>query len=152
MISDCYTYAKKMLDQGFIKAAEEAFKNGVQNGDVKCFYGLVAVAAITGTDMESPIDKLRCVLPDIMKSCVNNDPDACFIIGRCYELGLGVAPNLCSAMYYYEKAATMGSPDAMYNMGCIYMSSAPCGVEMALSWFHKAADCGLPNAYRALSH
>lgn len=41
-------------------------------------------------------------------------------MGLCYQNGTGVEANQDHAMYFYQKAADVGDPDACYAVGYMY--------------------------------
>ena len=50
------------------------------------------------------------------RACSQNNPDGCYELGRCYELGLGVATDIVRAFKLYTRAANGGNHRAMAKM------------------------------------
>jgi len=48
----------------------------------------------------------------VERGAAAGDRDAQYGLGQCYEEGAGVAPDLRKALYWYTKAATLGSENA----------------------------------------
>ena len=147
-----YQMGRAYLDKQAFAAAQNCFREGLQAGDPKCAYGLLAVAAGSGEALEAYWKGLEKALPGIEMLAQEGDPDACFVLGRCYEMGGIFQQDIHSAMKYYTKAAVSGHADAMYNLGCIYMGMGPGGVGIALDYFRTAAEKGCCEAKDALQH
>ena len=147
-----YRRGRAHLDQQEFAAAQICFRTGLQAGDPKCAYGLLAAAAGSGEKLETYWKGLEEALPALETLAQEGDSEACFIIGRCYETGSVFQQDIHSAMKYYTKAASVGNADAMYNLGCIYMGFGPGGVRIALDYFQQAAEKGCSEAKAALQH
>ena len=98
------------------------------------------------------LDGLKKALPELERLAGSRDPDACFIIGRCYETGSIYEPDIRLAMKFYTRAAGMGNTDAMFNLGCIYMKLIPGGEQIALDYFQRAVERGCVDAKNALKY
>ncbi len=68
-------------------------------------------------------------------------------MGYAYQRGIGVEPDIETAIGWYERAAEGGQPNAPINLGFIYRDGAP-GLEpdfeRAAFWFAEAAKAGNP--------
>ena len=81
-------------------------------------------------------------------------------MGNLYERGLaGLAVNTDEAIRWWEKAAGLGSPNAMFNLGVTHWertlkSGDAEAARLAREWFEKAAGLGEPDAmlHLALIH
>lgn len=144
-----YKTGKQLLDEENFEAAEQQFQAGAETGDVKCIYGLLAVCAMTGRDRTSALNDLQKSFHFLQDTANNGDADACFILGRCYETGSGVAASIENAMKYYSRAAMKNNLDAIFNLGCIYSASENTW-EMALKCFESAAAKGHKEAKTTL--
>ncbi len=51
------------------------------------------------------------------KSAILGNPKAMMALGRIHEQGIGVKPDLNLAVEYYESAASLNIPYALYWMG-----------------------------------
>jgi hypothetical protein len=80
------------------------------------------------------------------------DPDAEFILGRCYFQGLGVTQNKTEALKWFEKAADQGIVEAEMMVGISYWTGVDVKMDAArgVKWFRKAADQGEPGAFHYL--
>ena len=145
-----YKQGKKYLDEGKIEKAREQFTEGYAQGDSKCAYGMLAVAAMLGAPREQALTELKRVFPQLQQAAEVGDTEALFILGRCAETGSVVKQNAAEAIQYYQRAAAGGNTDAMYNLGCIYMQTGKVGEALALSWYEMAANMGHPQAVRAM--
>ena len=80
------------------------------------------------------------------------DLNARFMLGKCYEEGIGTGQNMAEAIRWYTKAAESGHPDAQCALGRCY--SAGKGLRQwhveAVYWFTKAAENGNAEAQCAL--
>ncbi len=146
---NAYYEGKALLDAGEFQQAEQAFRSGLAQNDVRCHYGLLAAAAMQGKDCAAAISGLQSVWDTLTVMAAAQDPDACFILGRCYETGSGVAPDIQLAMKHYTRAASKGNLDAMFNLGCIYMQLGQGGRVIAGDYFREAAEKGHAYARRA---
>ena len=80
------------------------------------------------------------------------DPEAEFILGRCYFNGLGVAQNKAEALKWFEKSANQGIVEAEMMVGISYWTGVDVKMDGArgVKWFRKAADQGEPGAFHYL--
>ena len=147
-----YHEGRLFLESGDYKTAQTCFQAGACLGDPRCLYGLLAVAAATGEPVTVHIDRLKMVIDCLLSMAEEKDPDACFIVGRCYETGSALEQNIHAAMKYYTQAAGLGNVDAMYNLGCMYMLFGDGGAKIALDYFRQAADKGCREAKLAMNH
>ena len=74
----------------------------------------------------------------------HGDPEARNVLGRMYELGLGVDRDLKSAVHWFELAAKDGNPEGQNNLAVMY--SLGQGVrrnpKLAMQWYRRAAGGG----------
>lgn len=147
-----YHHGRALLEEHNPSAAKACFQAGADKGDPKCIYGLLAVAAIQGENLEAAKRQLESVMGQLTDMAQHADSDACFIVARCYETGCCVPQDMITAVAYYSRAASLGNTDAMFNMGCFYMHQGCEGEQLAVQCFQKAADIGHPDAARALAH
>ncbi|KAH3835042.1 uncharacterized protein LOC127877320 [Dreissena polymorpha] len=76
-----------------------------------------------------------------------------FNLAICYEHGKGVAENKAEAVRLYRQAAEDLHPEALYNLGLLYMEGSPltpCDHAQGLQMITTAADLGLSKAQRYL--
>lgn len=66
-----------------------------------------------------------------------------------YDEGIGVKSNLDKAIYWYEKACTIGnSPAAAYNLMLIYKKRGD--KNLALKYLRRSAEIGYEDAQQEL--
>lgn len=147
-----YHQGKALLDAGSIKEAAYLFAQGLTDHDPHCAYGLLAATAMQGEDCSAAIAQLGKVWPQLQALANDGESDACFILGRCYETGSCVEPDIHEAMRCYTQAAAKGNLDAMFNLGCIYIQFGGSGTLIARDYFQSAAEQGHCHAQLALSH
>ena len=82
-----------------------------------------------------------------------NDLNALYNMGRCYEEGIGVKPDLSKAMDWYKKAAAQGDFRAMCCLAAQFLSveALPYEPKKAFQLFEKAANAQIPSAQYNLS-
>jgi TPR repeat protein len=72
------------------------------------------------------------------------EPSARNVMGRMYELGLGVEQDLKAAAHWFELGARAGNSEAQNNIAVMY--SLGQGVQLsprlAMQWYRRAADGG----------
>ncbi len=139
------------MEDGISDKAFLAFCEGEENGDAKCIYGKIALFAKSRKDFSCFLPRLADAFETIIDEAENGDSDACFIIGRCYEMGLTVSQDYTLAIDFYGKAAQKGDTDAMFNIGCILMNQGKCDEAMA-KHFVPASKLGNASAIKAVEH
>ncbi|MCD8387419.1 MAG: sel1 repeat family protein [Bacteroidales bacterium] len=72
------------------------------------------------------------------------DPEACYQLGRMYRLGLSVSPNQEQAKLYFMRGAEKGNVGSNYELGLIYRDELE--YVDAFNCFLKAAEEEQPNA------
>ena len=115
-----YKTGRAFLDDGKYEEAEQVFRQGVNQGDPRCAYGLFVALLARGMITEQAVEEFIEHLPEIMELANEGDAAALFIIGRCYETGCGLCQNLSEAIRCYQIASARGNIDAHFNLGCIY--------------------------------
>ena len=68
-----------------------------------------------------------------------------FELGKCYEDGKGVAPDITKAMKMFKSSARRGHAESQYRLGQYYFKSfsgVPFDTTKALKWISMAADQG----------
>lgn len=149
---DHYKAGRECLSRHAPEEARACFQQGIDAGDPKCAYGMVALAATAGENMHAPMARLRQIFPQLQEAADQADTDACFITARCFETGSGTAQDIHAAMKYYTRAAMKGHADAAFNLGCIYMNMGPGGEPLALDFFRQSAENGCADAQFALGY
>ena len=86
------------------------------------------------------------------KAVENQDIDAQYDLGLCYDNGEGVEKDEVEAVKWYRKAAEQGHVNAQYNLAICYDNGE--GVEKdeveAVKWYRKAAEQGHDDAQHNL--
>lgn len=79
-------------------------------------------------------------------------PVAQFNLGQLYRQGIGIAPDLTIARFWYAEAAAQGHPHAQYNLGLMYErgDGASSDLVEAKAWYRRAAAQNVPGARSAL--
>ena len=146
-----YKNGRKALDNGDFDEAFLLFVKGEENGDPKCIYGKIAAYANAHKNFSDFIPQLKDNINKIQEEADNGNVNACFILGRCYEMGLAVTCNIDTALSFYKKAAEGNDTDAMFNIGCIFMSQGK-QEEAVAKYFMPAAMLGNIDAINAVEH
>lgn len=146
---DDYRKGRILLEQGELAAAREVFQKGIKN-DPKCYYGLLVVAIKDRQDPAAAAEQLHKAVPILQEMASNADAEACFILGRCSETGIAMLQDIPEAMVWYTRAAGLGCADAMFNLGCIYISHG--SEDVAVQYFERAARLGCIEAQKAAEH
>jgi len=88
------------------------------------------------------------------KSAEQNDLDAQYKLGLCYDKGEGVKQDHAEAVKWYQKAADRGIVEAQIALGACYENGK--GVEKSISeavkWYRMAADRKNPEAQYKLGY
>lgn len=71
------------------------------------------------------------------------DKDCLLARARCLLEGIGTQQDTDTALFELQKLERQGNPDAVWQLGSYYQSSAP---KRALEYFKKAADLGCTKA------
>lgn len=84
-----------------------------------------------------------------LQTAAQTDADAMYALGRVI---LKKKNNPPQAIYWYDRAAQNGHPDAMIDMGAVYLFGfhVQRSVENAVYWYRKAAEKNNPVAYHNL--
>lgn len=101
-------------------------------------YLFLIVVVITELTCEVTYDK------SLIKAARNGDAESQFLIGRCFDRGLGVKKNSKKAIHWWKKAADQGHSKSQFNLGICYDSGdgVERDVEMAYSYFRKSSADG----------
>jgi len=75
-----------------------------------------------------------------------------FNLGQLYRQGIGIAPDLAIARFWYAEAAAQGHPHAQYNLGLMYERGDGASFDLveAKAWYRRAAAQNVPGARTAL--
>lgn len=91
---------------------------------------------------------------EIKRREANGDKDAVAVLAQFYLYGVGVAKDVENALELFDRAVSMGSPDAAWELGLIYFNN-DLGVApdkyRAIQLFEKGAQGGNADCYGALS-
>jgi TPR repeat protein len=77
-----------------------------------------------------------------------------FVLGRCYDEGLGVVRDSTEAVRMYHLSAEQGYANAQYSLGFIFSKGkgVPKDYTEAVRWYRLAAEQGLVYAQYALGY
>ncbi|XP_045204476.2 uncharacterized protein LOC123557209 [Mercenaria mercenaria] len=81
------------------------------------------------------------------------NPEAQYFLGLCYQHGYGVEENLCKASDLFSKAAGSGHPDATYSLAVFHqegLGGLPQDKHCAERLMKKAADSGCQDAIKEI--
>ena len=84
----------------------------------------------------------------------NGDKDAVAVLAQFYIYGIGIATDVEQGIDLLNKAVSMGSPDAAWELGMLYYKNEvgfPTNKYKAFEMFEKGAAGGNENCYGALS-
>jgi hypothetical protein len=72
------------------------------------------------------------------------NPDAMYLVGSMYHMGMGVPASYKDAAEWYRKSADAGKIDAIFTMGIVYEGGigVPRNGAEAFSWYKKSAERG----------
>ena len=147
-----YRDGRRCMDRDRFEEAEKIFSIGASKGDVKCIYGLFAIHAHQGDMTNVYLHSLSEAFPKLHELSQQGDAEASFILGRCYEMGVGVSESLETAIYFYQLAAQKNLWDAVYNLGCIYLEHGVSHKQIVQNFFLPAANADHACACFALGH
>lgn len=105
-----------------------------------------AVELIQARDLDAALVAMR-------RAAAAGHPEAIAELGSFHLHGLaGLAKDPVEAMRWYEKAAGLGSPMAMYNIAHLYSEGLGVTADqtVALQWLRRAGEAGLVEAQVAL--
>ncbi|MDR2367996.1 MAG: hypothetical protein LBF58_07815 [Deltaproteobacteria bacterium] len=79
-------------------------------------------------------------------------PEGIYNVGVCYEIGMGVAPDMTKAMDNFQKAAGKGLPQAELKLASLYLNGdgVKADVTKGMDYLQKAADKNFPQAIMEL--
>ena len=81
----------------------------------------------------------------------NNNPEITYKVALIYKNGFrDINPDDAKALQYLQKAAGLGLPEAMYDLGIRYEKGqgVPFNSKTSLFWIKKAADQGYGQAVK----
>lgn len=80
----------------------------------------------------------KALFDKCVKLADDNKMFYCLYVAKCYIDGIGTGKDLNRAISYYEKAANLGSTDAMRDVALLYMNTNR--PSKAFPWFEKGMD------------
>lgn len=119
----------------------DAAQRQADSGDAAAYVDL-GLCHLRGEGREPDV---KTGLAWLRKGVAGGDTDAMVELGNLYFDGAdGVAADRRAAMKLYARAAALGDPNAMYNLGVLNEGGggAPARPRTALSWFLKSAEAG----------
>lgn len=111
--------------------------------EAAALYGLVEAQVLLGQSLLDRGDA-ALALPWFKAAAGAGCAPACNMVGRCFELGWGVAPDLAEAARHYRQAAEAGLDWGQFNLAnlLLYGLGAPCDRPEAFRWYMRAAQQG----------
>ncbi|GAA0789238.1 SPOR domain-containing protein [Marinobacterium sediminicola] len=88
--------------------------------------------------------KLSVQVSRWLEQAEQNDAAALFNLGQFYRKGVGMAPDLKQAEFFYRRAAELGHRAAQLNLGtlCYFADDEHGRADEAQYWWQKAAEQG----------
>ncbi len=138
----------------------------VERDDEKAFYWYSKAYAAGHEEAALPLARLYLRHSEIqdyqkaeklLKEAAEADTDgqACLALGNFSRDGLGGAPDMDSAVSWYEKGAEMGNPECMELLGCLYFQGEE-GIETdyekAFFWLNRCYEMGTLQSYSKLAY
>ena len=134
----------KFYSSKLTQETARVYLKAAQKGDVDAMYKLgMAYLEGIGTD----IHPLKAVAW-LSRAAENGIPEADLEIGNLFYAGDVIEKNRDKARQHYLHAAEEGNAMAMYNIGKMYQEDAG---TLAVQWYEKAAENGLPKAMNQLA-
>jgi uncharacterized protein len=130
---------------GTVKEAYEAFDVACELRRSVPACTRLAYALIEGVEIPRDAERARGLL---LRSCTDerSDPEACVVLGRSFEEGLGGDRDRTEASKYYRWACAAGNADSCMRRGDLLVSDV--GVRRddheALNMYQRACDGGMP--------
>lgn len=112
--------------------------NKANNGNAQAQYqlGLRYLKGKLVPDNDIPEDH-DLAIGWLKRSAQNGSEDAEYLLGTCYENGVGVTRDLTQAVKYYERSARAANRYAQYALGEFWAYSNK--YDQALPWYTKSA-------------
>jgi len=82
---------------------------------------------------------------EALVDAADGKPEAQMLLGQLYFNGEGVEKDIKAALYWYDKAASLGFVDAQYRLGVLYFNGSPeipKDYDKAYQWLQKALENG----------
>lgn len=156
-ISIAIKWMTKAADAGYIKAQTAlgaTYYQGMEGLDQNYVLSekyLLMAAEKDNADAQAFISMLYIAMEDYDKALLwarkaaqMNHPQACFVLGRSYDEGLGVEVNKLEGLKWFEKAANAGDADAQNMVGNIYTDAdfVKHDLQKAYKYYQMAAAQG----------
>lgn len=118
----------------------------IQNGIIPGIYGQKEYKPSTSSIKEA-IDAHN--VKDIEYYAKQGNPTAAAKLGDIYRWGLyGVTDTLSKAIYWYEKAFSLGDKESAYKLGTMYfIIQKEDSQQKAVEWLTKASESGVQKAW-----
>jgi TPR repeat protein len=125
----------------------EVIKARAEKGDAKAESYLGAYY-LSGTGAPNAVEAVKW----LRKAAEQEEADAQYNLGFCYDNGQGVMRDVAEAARWYRKSAEQGIANAQFRLG-VYYENGWGGTKdstEAVKWYRKAAEQGLANAQHLL--
>lgn len=124
------------------KIALKWYKISAEKGNSDGQIDLAFMLLVQSDEQEKPNNSE--IISLLNKSVAQNNADAQNLLGRMYQLGIGVDVNNSLALDLFTKAANQNNAEAQNNLAAIYNNGI--GVardyKLAFNWYFKAIDNG----------
>ncbi|CAG8590409.1 7454_t:CDS:1 [Ambispora leptoticha] len=90
------------------------------------------------------MDEAKKAFQEFKKAAEMNNPHGQYFLGHCYEIGIGIAEDDETSVYWKKKAANQGIPAACYFLGYHYEQGEGVRVNKRTAFilFRKAFESG----------
>ena len=152
---EIYNAARAEQDKGNYEKAFKLYSEGVEQGDVRCNYGVALFynyGYFVKKDETKAAEIFASAFSSIKELAEQNEPISCCIIGFYYFNGFYVSEDKKVAIEWMKKSAKQGYSISQYNIGCCYDFGDWVQEDKAeaVKWYRKAAKQGYADAQNNL--
>ena len=138
-------------DRGSYEKAFRLYSEGVEQGDVRCNYGVALFynyGYFVKKDEAKAAEIFASAFSSIKELAEQNEPISCCIIGFYYFNGFYVSEDKKVAIEWLKKSASLGYALAQNNVALRYYNGWNVEEDKAeaFKWFSLAAESGIPEA------
>ena len=148
---EIYNAARAEQDKGNYEKAFKLYSEGVEQGDVRCDYGVALFynyGYFVKKDEAKAAEIFASAFSSIRELAEQNEPISCCIIGYCYFNGFYVSEDKKVAIEWLKKSASLGYALAQNIIAQRYYNGSDVEEDKAeaVKWYRKAAEQGLAEA------
>ena len=134
------------------KLGLESYVKGSKLGRAKCKYG-IAISNLK-QNPEAALINFKDAFPALLLEAENNDDFSQRMVSCYYYFGnRGVQKDLTRAIYWLERAVSLGNIEATFDLAMCFENGdgVDVDIEKALSMYQKASNAGFFKATLALN-